>query len=492
MNTCVLFCGVSDIGHFLSKFGRGEIPSGDCPRKGKNSTFVAMKEKRILVVDDDPDILTAVKMSLRKMVGEVVTEKNPEMIRSHLERGGFDLLLLDMNFNASINTGNEGLYWLSKVKEWNREIAVVMITAYADIDLAVSSLKMGADDFMVKPWSNEYLIDTISTLFDRASGGSGSQKGRKMGGVSAGMGMIGESKGMTDLFKKIEKIAPTDANVLILGENGTGKELVAKAIYGYSARKNKPFVKVDLGSLTDSLFESELFGHKKGAFTDAKSDRMGLIESANGGTLFLDEIANIELYQQAKLLTVLQNREVIRLGDNKVIPLDIRLISATNASLSTLADESKFRKDLIYRINTIELHLPPLRERGKDIELLASHFISIYADKYSKGSMNLSQEAMRKLEGHPFPGNVRELQYCIERAVIMSESSTLSADDIVFSPIESPVKQDEKGGVTDLAGLEAAAIIKALEKHSGNISKAAKELGITRASLYRRMEKHGI
>ena len=460
-----------------------------------------MKKIRVLVVDDDPDILTALRMSLRKEAGEVVTEKNPELIRHHLHSGErFDLLLLDMNFNLSLNTGNEGLYWLSRVREWDRNIAVVMITAYADIDLAINSLKAGADDFMVKPWSNEQLLNTISSVLDkRRNGGRSSSKVSPE--LPNSLKMIGESRVMTDIFRKIEKISPTDANVLILGENGTGKDMIAKAIYENSQRRNKPFVRVDMGALTDSLFESELFGHKKGAFTDAKYDRIGLIESANGGTLFLDEIAGIELYQQAKLLTVLQNREVTRVGDNKPVALDIRVISATNVPMSALADESKFRKDLIYRINTIELHVPPLRERGEDIELLAGHFLKIYAEKYSKGLLNLGSDAVKKLNEHSYPGNVRELQYCIERAVIMSESSLLTAEDILFSPIELPVATEKLKSIssdqvdmpaTNLADIEESAIISALKKYEGNVSRAAKELGITRASLYRRMQKYDL
>ena len=460
-----------------------------------------MKKIRVLVVDDDPDILTALRMSLRKEAGEVVTEKNPELIRHHLHSGErFDLLLLDMNFNLSLNTGNEGLYWLSRVREWDRDIAVVMITAYADIDLAINSLKAGADDFMVKPWSNEQLLNTISSVLDKRRNG-----GRSSSKVSSelpnSLKMIGKSRVMTDLFRKIEKISPTDANVLILGENGTGKDMIAKAIYENSQRRNKPFVRVDMGALTDSLFESELFGHKKGAFTDAKYDRIGIIESANGGTLFLDEIASIELYQQAKLLTVLQNREVTRVGDNKPVALDIRVISATNVPMSALADESKFRKDLIYRINTIELHVPPLRERGEDIELLAGYFLKIYAEKYSKGLLTLGSDAVKKLNEHSYPGNVRELQYCIERAVIMSESSLLTAEDILFSPIELPVATEKLKSIssdqvdmpaTNLADIEESAIISALKKYEGNVSRAAKELGITRASLYRRMQKYDL
>jgi two-component system response regulator HydG len=307
-----------------------------------------------------------------------------------------------------------------------------------------------------------------------------------------GTELLGESEVMQDIFYKIEKVAPTDANILILGENGTGKDLIAKALHQRSLRAEKPFVKVDVGALTESLFESELFGHKKGAFTDAREDRKGRFEAANGGTLFLDEIGNISLHQQAKLLSVLQNRQVIRLGTNDPIPVDIRLICATNVPLAELANENRFRKDLIYRINTVEIMVPPLRKRGKDILLLAKHFSVIYSNKYMKPVMELDEKAQEKLMGYHFPGNIRELQYTIERAVIMSDGNVLQANDLIFSPIESPAAVETEPTELKLSAVEKNTILRVIEKHNGNITKAAKELGLTRTALYRRLSKYDI
>jgi DNA-binding NtrC family response regulator len=304
--------------------------------------------------------------------------------------------------------------------------------------------------------------------------------------------LLGESDVMQDIFYKIKKIAPTDANILILGENGTGKDLIAKAIHQHSLRAEKPFIKVDVGALTESLFESELFGHKKGAFTDAREDRQGRFEAAHGGTLFLDEIGNISLYQQAKLLSVIQNRQITRLGTNTALPIDIRLICATNVPLTELANESRFRKDLIYRINTVEIVVPPLRRRGRDVILLANHFCKLYSKKYLKSAIDIDDKALDKLMHYHYPGNVRELQYAIERAVIMADGDVLEAKDIIFSPIESTVMEEEQTDQTNLSSVEKNTILRVIEKHSGNISKAAKELGITRTALYRRLNKYDI
>ena len=388
---------------------------------------MSLKKASILVIDDDTDVLTAVRLLLRTEVKEVVTEKNPEQIPFLLSKDNFDLVLLDMNFNASINTGNEGIYWLQRIKSIKPDISVIMITAYGDIDLAVRSLKEGAADFVVKPWHNEKLVSTLVNVLKNREQHKGSATGVRVQPDSGSTSMIGESEVMQDIFHKIDKIAPTDANILILGENGTGKDLIATAIHEQSLRADKPFVKVDVGALTESLFESELFGHKKGAFTDAREDRIGRFESANGGTLFLDEIGNISLQQQAKLLTVLQNRQVTRLGTNQSVPIDIRLICATNIPLSELANENRFRKDLIYRINTVEITVPPLRKRKEDILLLAKHFARIYANKYLKPNIQFHNTALEKLQQYPFPGNVRELQYTIERAIIMSDTETIEA-----------------------------------------------------------------
>ena len=453
---------------------------------------MTLKNASILVVDDDLDVLTAVRLLLKTEAANVVIEKNPENIRSLLSKQDFDIILLDMNFNSSINTGNEGLFWLKKLKELGSKAAVIMITAYGDIDLAVRSLKEGARDFVVKPWHNEKLIGTIKEALKQKDSGKTDTGYVSVENSIIGKEFIGESEVMQEIFYKIEKIAPTDANILILGENGTGKDLIAKAIHQQSLRSGKPFIKVDVGALTETLFESELFGHKKGAFTDAREDRMGLFETASGGTLFLDEIGNISLHQQAKLLSVLQNRTITRLGSNQPIPIDIRLICATNIPLSELANESKFRKDLIYRINTVEIMVPPLRKRGKDIPLLANHFLHIYSKKYLKNLTEFDPKALEKLSHYHFPGNVRELQYTIERAVIMTDQELLHAGDLIFSPIESSGTHLEEATDLTLSIVEKNTILKVIEKNNGNISKAAKELGLTRTALYRRLSKYDI
>jgi two-component system response regulator HydG len=450
-----------------------------------------LKKYSILAIDDDPDVLTAVRLLLKPEVKEIVTEKNPENIPALLSKQTFDLVLLDMNFKASINTGNEGIFWLKRVKELQPALAVIMITAYGGIDLAVRSLKEGASDFIVKPWHNEKLLLTI----DEAVKSKGAAKIRSSLPVNdsvIGKELLGTSEVMQDIFHKVEKIAPTDANVLILGENGTGKDLIAKAIHERSLRANKPFIKIDVGALTETLFESELFGHKKGAFTDAKEDRLGRFESANGGTLFLDEIGNITLTQQAKLLTVLQNRQVTRLGSNQPVPIDIRLICATNVPLSELANENRFRKDLIYRINTVEITVPPLRRRGDDILLLGKHFAKLYSNKYMKPAIGFDDAALQKLLQYHYPGNVRELQYTIERAIIMSDGEVLHPQDLIFSPIESATATVVEVDDLNLSSIEKNTILRVIEKHNGNITKAARELGLTRTALYRRLSKYDI
>ncbi|MDN3583327.1 sigma-54-dependent transcriptional regulator [Mucilaginibacter flavus] len=450
-----------------------------------------LKKATILIVDDDPDVLTAVKLLLKTQAGEVITEKNPENLNWLLQKNEVDLVLLDMNFNSAINTGNEGLYWLRKVKDWKPNVCVIMITAYGDIDLAVRSLKEGADDFVVKPWHNEKLIATIKELLDKKEGGAKVAKTAAKS-TAGDTSILGESEVMQDIFHKVNKIAPTDANILILGENGTGKDLMAKAIHERSLRADKPFVKVDVGALTDTLFESELFGHKKGAFTDAREDRAGRFEDAQGGTLFLDEIGNISLQQQAKLLTILQNRQVTRLGTNKAVDVDIRLICATNVPMSELANENRFRKDLIYRINTVEINMPPLRRRNEDIAILARHFAKLYATKYLKPAMDFDTAALQKLKSYNYPGNVRELQYTIERAVIMADENTLRPDDLIFSILETATDNTVNDDNIQLSTLEKNAILKVIEKHNGNITRAAKELGLTRTALYRRLSKYDI
>ncbi len=448
---------------------------------------MSLKNTSLLIIDDDQDVLTAVRLLLKPSVKLVTTESNPANLLSLLAKQNYDVVLLDMNFNASINTGNEGLYWLQRIKQAFPNIAVIMITAYADIDLAIRSLKDGASDFVVKPWHNEKLITTINDALLK-------KNNIKTQSIETNIGyeIIGESAAMKEVFFKVEKIAPTDANILLLGENGTGKDLIAKAIHQQSLRAKKPFVKVDVGALTETLFESELFGHKKGAFTDAREDRIGLFESANGGTLFLDEIGNISLTQQAKLLTVLQNRLITKLGTNQSVPIDIRLICATNLPLSELANETRFRKDLIYRINTVEIIMPPLRKRGDDIILMAIHFAKIYSSKYFKPAILFDNSALQKLQQYNYPGNVRELQYSIERAIIMSDGNILKANDIIFSPLETTQQNTIEQTDTNLGKLERNTILLVIDKHKGNISKAAKELGLTRTALYRRLNKYDI
>lgn len=446
--------------------------------------MMGIKNASILVVDDDLDVLMALRLLLKPLVKEVVTEQNPNNVLHQMGKKTFDVVILDMNFNTMVNTGNEGIYWLNQIKDKHQEVAVILVTAYAEIDIAIRGLKEGASDFLVKPWQNDKIIDTIKTLV--RSEAKNKPKDTKL----VEHDIVGESEVMADVFLKIKKLGPTDANVLILGENGTGKDLIARAIHNQSNRKHKPFVKVDVGALTSSLFESELFGYKKGAFTDAKEDREGRFEAANGGTIFLDEIGNISLGQQVRLLSVLQNREVIPLGSTTPIPLDIRLICATNVAPEVLADEKKFRKDLIYRINTVDIMVPPLRDRGTDITLLAKHFVNVYADKYNKSPFGLDSGFIKKLKQHDFPGNVRELQYVLERAVIMSEGGTLMPEDLVFSSIERPKTAVPTPTSMNLDDIEKNAILTVLEKHKGNVSKSAKELGITRAALYRRLDKY--
>ncbi|RTQ52259.1 sigma-54-dependent Fis family transcriptional regulator [Hymenobacter gummosus] len=452
-----------------------------------------LRAASVLVLDDDPDILTAVRLLLKTQVREVTVERRPEALPGLLAARAFDVILLDMNYHSAINTGNEGFFWLRRIKELGSAAAVIMITAYADIDLAVRALKEGAADFVVKPWHNDKLLSTIQDAL-RPLGGAEAGKAAAVPARAGGApNLLGSAPTMQQIFRTIEKVAPTDANVLVLGENGTGKDLVAQAVHRASARAAGPFVKVDVGALTPSLFESELFGHKKGAFTDAREDRAGRFEAAQGGTLFLDEIGNLGLAQQAKLLTVLQNRQVTRLGANQPTAVDIRLICATNVPLSELADERRFRKDLLYRINTVELLVPPLRSRPADIAGLARHFAAQYAAKYHRPAPTLSPAALRRLEQYAWPGNVRELQYTIERAVIMADTAELQPEDLHFSQLEpTPAAAAEVADNLTLSAVERNAILRVIEKHGGNITRAAQELGLTRTALYRRLNKHAL
>ena len=450
---------------------------------------------KILMVDDDEDVLLAAKMLLKKQNHHVIIEKNPNKIPFLLNNDTYDVILLDMNFSKDITSGKEGFYWLEKILEKDPQSVVILITAFGDVEMAVKALKQGATDFVLKPWQNEKLIATISTAIRLRQSYSEVDKLRKAKemleeqiGKPFGE-IIGESSAIKDVFGLVEKVAKTDANVLILGENGTGKELIARAIHQRSLRKDNSFVSVDMGAITETLFESELFGHKKGAFTDAREDRPGRFELANGGTLFLDEIGNLSMSLQSKLLSALQSRQITRVGSNQAIPVNIRLICATNMPLHQMVKDGTFRQDLLYRINTVEIKVPPLCDRVEDIVLLAKHYLDHYARKYHKPVNTISAGATDKLKRYPWPGNIRELQHSIERAVIMTDSSSLQESDFLFS---RPVSSSASLETLNLDEVEKAAIVKALNLYSGNISKAADELGLTRASLYRRMEKYGL
>lgn len=454
-----------------------------------------MNEGKILMIDDDEDVLLAAKMLLKKSNHQVIIEKNPNKIPFLLNNDSYDVILLDMNFSKDTTSGKEGFEWLKQIKDRDPDAVVIMITAFGDVEMAVRALKEGATDFILKPWQNEKLVATISTAIKLKKSYNEVDKLRKAKQMLEEQisqpfrDIIGQSTAINEVFTLIDKVAKTDANILILGENGTGKELVARAIHQKSMRKDNSFVAVDMGAITETLFESELFGHKKGSFTDAREDRPGRFELANGGTLFLDEIGNLSMALQSKLLSALQSRQITRVGSNQPIDIDIRLICATNMPLHQMVKEGKFRQDLLYRINTVEITIPPLGDRVDDIPMLANHFLSHYAKKYRKEVLTISPEAMNKLKKYPWPGNVRELQHSIERALIMADSSTLQESDFLFS---------RKGGeelVNDSLNLdevEKAAVAKAIQLHNGNISKAAEELGLTRASLYRRMEKYGL
>lgn len=456
------------------------------------------KRGRILIVDDNEDLLKAARMHLKRHFAQVDVEKNPEAIPSLMANEDYDVILLDMNFTKDVSSGSEGYYWLEKILGIDPSAVVVLITAYGDVQMAVKAIKAGATDFVLKPWENEKLLatlfsamrlresrDVIETLKIKNQEINQAQNERYSE-------IIGHSVAIQKIFQTIDRVAKTDANVLILGENGTGKEVIARAIHKNSARKNETFASVDLGSITETLFESELFGHKKGAFTDAREDRAGRFELANHGTLFLDEIGNLSMPLQAKLLTVLQNRKVSRVGSNKDMPIDIRLICATNMPLYDMVKENRFRQDLLYRVNTIEIEVPPLRERLEDIPLLANHFLKHYGEKYGKNVNKISEAAIARMHKHPWPGNIRELQHALERAVILCNGPVLQPEDFNFTPPSN--REDGKINLEqfNLEEVEKLLIRKVLKKYNGNITQAASELGLTRSSLYRRLEKHGL
>ena len=461
----------------------------------------AMKKQaaKILIIDDEEDILLSLQLFLSQHFDDVRTESNPYQLPRLLRNDEFDLVILDMNFRRGDTSGKDGMMWLEKVLELSPGTNVIMMTAYADVKTAVEAVKTGALDFIEKPWRNEKLLTTVlSALQLSQSRQQVQQLEQKQKALSSNIDqqfgeIIGESEAIQQVFNLIDKVAKTDANVLILGENGTGKELVARAIHRRSKRNGEVFITVDLGAVPESLFESELFGHKKGAFTDAREDRTGQFEVASGGSLFLDEIGNLSQPLQAKLLTALQSRQIRRIGSNAPITVDIRLVCATNMPLYDMVKDHSFRQDLLYRINTVEIKLPPLRDRRSDIPILADHFLKMYQRKYQKPSLKIEAKAMKELQTYSWPGNIRELRHAVERAVILAEGPNLKiADFILQASSQDNSEPSEELDSYNLADIEQWAIRKALSKHTGNISHAAEELGLTRAALYRRMAKYGI
>lgn len=456
------------------------------------------KHGKILIVDDNEDLLKAAKMFLKRHFEKVDIEKNPDAIPGLMGHEAYDVILLDMNFTKDVVSGHEGYQWLEKILAIDSSAVVVLITAYGDIQMAVKAIKAGATDFVLKPWENEKLLATLySSMRLRETRDEVEHLKVKNQEINKELNnryseIIGKSSMMQKIFATIDRVAKTDANVLILGENGTGKEMIARAIHKNSIRQNENFIGIDLGSITETLFESELFGHKKGAFTDAKEDRAGRFELANGGTLFLDEIGNLSMPLQAKLLTAIQNKRVSRVGANKEMTIDLRLICATNLPLYDMVKENRFRQDLLYRINTIEIQLPALRERLEDVPILANFFLKQYADKYDKNVSKLSEASLTRMYKHTWPGNIRELQHAIERAVILSNGSVLQPEDFTFSSANTKDESQLNLEQFNLDEVEKLLIRKVLKKYNGNITQAANELGLTRSSLYRRLEKHGL
>ncbi len=456
-----------------------------------------LQDATVLIIDDEEDILFTLKILLKSHVGHVFTESNPFHLPRLIRQHEPDLILLDLNFRANATTGEEGLNWLAKIKTLSPNTEVIIITAHGDVDIAVKALKQGASDFIEKPWHNEKLLSTVRSTLElvlsrREINHLEKTRATLNNQLQALNGqMVGESKAIEQIFRTIGKVARTDANVLILGENGTGKEMVARAIHQASARKNEVFIKVDVGAIPETLIESEFFGHKKGAFTDAHEDRIGRFEAAQNGTLFLDEIGNLSLAAQSKFLTAIQQMVVTPIGTNQARPINFRLICATNESLTDMVQRRSFRQDLLYRINTIEIHVPPLRERIGDIPILAKYFVETFKEKYKTEHLVLSPEALKKLEMHSWPGNIRELRHAIERAIILSESDELRPEDFRFSDSSDLSESDENTGL-NIEQMERKLILKALQLHKGNITKAAEDLGLTRAALYRRLDKFGL
>ncbi len=453
-----------------------------------------MNPAKILIIDDDRDILETARMFLKQEFEDVQIRERPQEAIALLRDKEFDIILLDMNFRKGVNDGAEGFHWLSKILEIDPEAVVIPITAYGEVDLAVKAMKVGATDFVLKPWKNQKLFATIlSALQLRSSKKEVARLKSAQETLSEDLNhgfadFVGTSPAIRKVHQVIERVASTDADVLILGENGTGKELVARAIHHKSSRHDKVFISVDLGALTETLFESELFGHVKGAFTDAKQDKPGRFEIASGGTLFLDEIGNLSLPLQAKLLTVLQTRKVQRVGSAREVPVDFRLICATNMPLKEMSVNKTFRQDLLYRINTVEIRVPPLRERTEDIPILAGFFLDRFSTRYKRPGMKIEKGVLSKLKGYAWPGNIRELQHAIERAVIMSEGNAIQPEVLIGNALSS----DPATSPQTLDDVEKQFLIRSLHEHQGHVSNMAKTLGMTRTALYRRMKKHGL
>jgi len=451
-----------------------------------------MAKGNILIVDDNKSILSALDIMLTPEFQSVTTLSDPNLIPTELRKNDYNLAILDMNFKAGINTGNEGIYWLGRIKETNPEISVVMITAYGDVELTVKALKAGATDFVLKPWDNAKLLATVKSAIQlNLSKKEVVQLKEKEKGLKSEINreqkfIVGSSIQLTQVLNLVRKVAKTDANVLITGENGTGKELIAQEIHRLSNRADEILVSVDMGAITETLFESELFGHVKGAFTDARENRPGKFEVADKGSLFLDEIGNLSFHLQAKLLAAIQNRQVSRIGSNQTVPVDIRLICATNKNLESMVLDGLFREDLLYRINTIQIEVPPLRERGNDILVLAEFFLRKYASKYNKPNLKINQQAQDKLLKYQWPGNIRELQHTIEKAVILSESNLLKPEDFFMRPVQSGKNITPE---LTLEEMEKRMINLAIDKNNGNLSAAADQLGVSRQTLYNKIKK---
>jgi DNA-binding NtrC family response regulator len=457
---------------------------------------MAEKKGDILIVDDSASVLKSLELYLKHYFKSVKTLSSPNQIPFLLSTENIDIIMLDMNFTAGVNTGNEGIFWLSKILKQDPTIVVIMITAYGDIELAVKAVKEGATDFITKPWDNQKLLATLQTALKLRLSNKEIRKLRlKQKQINEDINrnysqIIGESEVMKDLYKTINKVASTEANVLLMGENGTGKELIAREIHRQSKRSHKDFISVDLGALSETLFESELFGHVKGAFTDAKDDRIGRFEAASEGTLFLDEIGNLSFSLQAKLLSAIENKKINPLGSNREIQVDIRIISATNKDLPAMVKDNLFREDLFYRLNTVHVNIPPLRDRDDDIVLISEFYLNQFAGKYDRLPLKFTSGALDKLKKHSWPGNIRELRHTIEKAVILCERDILTPDDFAFST-ESSLKTDIDKCLSLEEG-EKLIISNALLKNNWNISEAAKELGIGRQTLYRKIEKFGL